>query len=402
MARHLKPSRYQRSWPTCSTRRRGKWQDRLYARRRQRYSASLTRWLLRGRPTPSERRSGSYVSSMPHPPSLDIAAIAGALGLTPANATHEGSLFRLLRVEPGGTTAAAAVTVAGRGARAARVASRAALGSDRDLVHVAHPVPWWRSLVLTGGYEGLDTAVEHIVASLFLHEDAPPDALSRQAFQLTSAVLRLSDHVVRAAGLGRHEPYGLSNEVVVPTTAKLRRLLAAVSFTRLELDEITSVGARALEPLIADVRTSSRRRTGSGRSASGRSCATTIGSCWQRRAAYCSHCATTSCCWRSGTAGWCARGAHAEARRASGERCAGAARLDEVAVTRVPDPALPVIEQLWGFDAGAGARHDRRRRPVGLPGKRPRGTMAGLLPVPRRAKRTTRQARYVALRRGVR
>jgi hypothetical protein len=191
---------------------------------------------------------------MARPSSLDIARIAGALGLEPANASHEGRLFTLLRAG-----------LDGEGLRRMRSPSQAQV---RALLE-AHPGPRWDPpetlftaripfhggdhLVLTGGYEGLDTAVEHIVASLFLHKHAPPGALAQEASQLTGAVLRLSDHAVRAAGLGRHEPCGRSNEVVVPTTAELRRLLGGVSFTRRELDEITSAGTHALEPLIAEV-----------------------------------------------------------------------------------------------------------------------------------------------------
>jgi len=156
---------------------------------------------------------------MVRPPSLDVARIAGALRLQPANAAHEGRLFALLRAG-----------LSGEAGRRLRSPSQAQV---RGLLE-AHPGPRWDRpetmltsripfhggdhLVLTGGYEGFDAAVEHMVASLFLHEHAPPDALAREAVQLTAAVLRLSDHSARAAGLGRHEPCGRLTEVVVPTS----------------------------------------------------------------------------------------------------------------------------------------------------------------------------------------
>jgi hypothetical protein len=292
---------------------------------------------------------------MARPPSLDIAAIAGALGLRPANAMHEGRLFRLLRVEPGGDAP-----------RQLRSPSQAQV---RALLE-SHPGPRWDPIetlftsriafrggdqvVLTGGYEGLDTAVEHIVASLFLHRHAPPDTLSREAFQLTSAVLRLSDHVLRAAGLGRHEPCGLSNEVVVPRTAKLRRLLAAVSFTRRELDDITSVGARALEPLIADVADVVPAQDGIGPFG-----ITPILRDHDRFVLAAPSCLLLALRHHLVLLARRHRwdGVLAERMRRHGARAADAAleRLGwtKSPMTAAPDPTLPVIEQLWGFDDGA-------------------------------------------------
>ena len=261
-------------------------------------------------------------------------------------------MFRLLRVEPGGML------------RQLRSPSQAEV---RALLE-SHPGPRWDPtetlftsripfhggdhLVLTGGYEGLDTAVEHIVASLFLHEDAPPDALSREAFQLTSVVLRLSDHVVRAAGLGRHEPYGLSNEVVVPTTAKLRRLLAAVSFTRLELDEITSVGARALEPLIADVADIEPAQDGIGPFGvrpilrDDDRLVLAAPSCLLLALRHHVVLLAKRHRWDGVLAERMLR--HGAAANAALERLG----WTKSPVTRVPDPALPAIEQLWWFDDG--------------------------------------------------
>jgi hypothetical protein len=292
---------------------------------------------------------------MPRPASLDIAGIGGALGLEPANAAHEGRLFTLLQVGLGGDRP-----------RWLRSPSQAQV---RALLE-SHPGPRWDPpealftsripfhggdhLVLTGGYEGLDTAVEHIVASLFLHKHAPPDALSREAFQLTGAVLRLSDHVVRAAGLGRHEPCGLSNEVVVPATAELRRLLAAVSFTRRELDEITSVGARALEPLIADVADVEAAQDGIGPFG--------VRPILRDDDRYVL--AAPSClllALRHHLVLLAKRhrwdGVLVERMLRHGARAVDAA-LERLGWTKlpmaaVPDPALPVIEQLWGFDDGA-------------------------------------------------
>lgn len=186
--------------------------------------------------------------------SLDIAAIAGALGFEPANASHEGELFALLHA---GLNGDAARRLRAPSQRQVRVLLEAHPGRRWDppetLFTSRIPFHGGDHLVLTGGYEGLDTAVEHIVASLFLHKHSPPGAVAQDAFQLTSAVLRLSDHAVRSARLGRHEPCARSPEVVVPPTPDLRRLLGAVSFTRRTLDEITSAGAHALEPLVAEV-----------------------------------------------------------------------------------------------------------------------------------------------------
>jgi hypothetical protein len=184
---------------------------------------------------------------------LDIAAIAGALGFEPGNASHEGELIALLR--------------AGLGAGRGRMRSPSQM-QVRSLL-AAHSGPRWGAsqtlftsripfhggdhLVLTGGYEGLDAAVEDLVASLLRHKQPPPDALVRDAFRMTAAVLRLSHHAVRTARLSRHESCAESDEVLVPATPELRRLLKAVVFTRDELDAITGVGAIALEPLVTDV-----------------------------------------------------------------------------------------------------------------------------------------------------
>lgn len=292
---------------------------------------------------------------MPRPPSLDIARIAGALGLEPANASHEGRLFTLLRVG-----------LHGESPRRMRSPSQAQV---RALLK-AHPGPRWDPpetlftaripfhggdhRVLTGGYEGLDTAVEHIVASLFLHKHPPPDALVPEALQLTGAVLRLSDYAVRAAGLGRNQPSGRSKEVAVPTTAELRRLLGAVTFTRRELDEITSVGAHALEPLIADVADVDPAPDGIGPFGvrpilrDGDQYVLAAPSCLLLALRHHLVLLAKQHSWHC---------VLAERMLRHGARAVDAA-LERLGWTKspmapVPDPALPVIEQLWGFDDGA-------------------------------------------------
>jgi hypothetical protein len=95
------------------------------------------------------------------------------------------------------------------------------------------------------------------VLRLLMHSllltDALPDALRGELTRLCVAGLRLSDHVLRGAGLERHqEPLRRSDSgLEVPGQSRLRRLMELCSFTDKELGELAG-GAGALDPLVLE------------------------------------------------------------------------------------------------------------------------------------------------------
>lgn len=286
--------------------------------------------------------------------SLHTAAIAGALFLVPGNAHHEGALFSLLRSSLAGDSTGLEHP-SPEGVRALlRDHAGILWDSPETLFTTRLAFPGGDYLALTGGFLELDTGVRHLLAALLLHKEPPPRPLREAALRLALAVLHLSDHVTRTAGLRRHVRCASANMPIVPPGALLADLIGAVTFRRDELASVVRVGLEALDPLVLEV--GGVEAPGDGIAPFGRTPILRHGDRFVVAAPSCLLLALRhhllSLARRHGWAeelALRARAAAANDVRASLKRLGWTA----VPLEPVPDESLPVSEQLWSFDADA-------------------------------------------------
>ena len=184
----------------------------------------------------------------------ELAAAAGALSLLPAN-THR--LWRL-----GALSTLAAERRAGGGA-VTRTRLRAQLNGG-PLAAIAAPQDdpfddlMTEELAFYGGSylvgaglaEGSVYVLRLLMRGLLL-TDALPDTLRGELTRMCTGALRVSDYVLRGAGLKRHEVPARPPDdgLDVPGQSRLRRLMKLCTFTDEQLAGIAG-GSGALDPLV--------------------------------------------------------------------------------------------------------------------------------------------------------
>lgn len=206
---------------------------------------------LVGRPPHRDRFDAVWVADLDAP---ELAAAAGALSLLPANA------HRLWRLGVLGTLAAErhaggeAVT-RGRLRALLNGGPLAAIAAQQDDPFddlLTEELAFHGGSYLVGaGLAEQSVYVLRLLMRALLLTDALPDALSTELTQVCTGALRLSDHVLRGAGLERHqEPARPPDDgLEVPGQSRLRRLMELCTFTDEQLAGVVG-GSGALDALM--------------------------------------------------------------------------------------------------------------------------------------------------------
>lgn len=126
-----------------------------------------------------------------------------------------------------------------------------------------HETVWVESLAFIGGPFLLFTdgnpetvfGLRQILQAIYMGDGVGDEECERHLLDICLVVLRLSDHLAKAAGAKRYAKAGYRSDegVVLPAADKFEKLRSAVSFSAAELEEVTGKDLEHLAPVTRDL-----------------------------------------------------------------------------------------------------------------------------------------------------